>query len=794
MVPLKKIFRLSVAVWFGLLSPVWASKPAEGEIVTIRVQGAPNAANTDPASIAEQKVVAAFREKYPNVRVVSAEGLKIQSMNPEATTIMMIAGGIAPDVIRMQFRSSDSFIQQGIVEPLDEYIARAPNGKELLDKFNPKILPVIRRKGPDGQVHVWGLPTQLLVSALFYNRELFQRAGLPDRAPETWEELLEFGRTLRDFDRRITPLHLLTGINGSFYLMNFVRSAGGDSLTEIPPGSDEWRATFNNKAFVDAFAFYYQLVDEKIGIRNGKAPALDELKNVGMMFRYVGDTLTIDPELWGFGPIPKGPAGLHGAEINAGILGIYSGIQDPRVKQAAFDYINFVTSEEADRIRTQTLVELGQANVLNPVSLRKFGYEEYLIMTPPGFEEKFQNGLRDGRPESYGRNCNLIYNEMTYPLDQMLLSRSVRNAWLAGDMEVFRNEIQALLAKAEKKTNERLIGYVSPEEMKKRRIVASVVVLIIAAAFVWVARYLIRHFTHASAMISRPLAGKSIAPWLCLFPAIALVLIWNYIPLVRGTQMAFLDYKIILPSIFVGLDNFANVLYDSAFWNSLLATFHYAAWTLTLGFVTPIVLAYGLHLIPKHKILFRTLYYMPAVISGTAVYFLWKELFNTDGILNTILRSFGFQMERAWTDDPHLAMLACVIPGVWAGAGPGCLIYLAALKGVPEEQFEAAEIDGASLWAKTRHIVFPALKSLIVINFVGAVAAAFHGATNILIMTGGGPNGATEVSSLLIFLEAFSRLRFGPATAMAWIIGSLLLGFTVFQLKRLSQMEFKANK
>lgn len=790
--PLKKIFRLSV-VFVCLLSTAWASKPTQNDAITLRVQGLPNVANTDPSSVAEQKVVAAFREKYPNVRVISSEGLKIQTMNPEATTIMMIAGGIAPDVIRMQFRSSDSFIQQGIIEPLDSYIEKA-GGDQILQKVNPKMLPVIRRKGPDGKVHVWGLPTQTLVSALFYNRELFRQAGLPDRAPENWDELLEFGRKLKAHHKKVTPLHLLTGINGSFYLMNFVRSAGGDSLEEIPPGSDEWRATFNTKAFVDAFAYYYQLVEERIGVRSGRAPTQDEMKTVGMMFRYVGDTMNIDPEVWGFGAIPKGPAGLHGAEINAGILGIYAGIQDPRVKQAAFDYINFITSEEADRIRTQTLVELGQANMLNPVSLRKFGYEEYLIMATPGFEERFNQGLRDGKPESFGRNCNLIYNEMTYPLDQMLLSGAVRKAWDAGNTEQFRAEIQKLLERAEKKTNERLIGYVPPEEMKKRRVVASFVVVAIAIAFISVGRYLVKHFSHASSMVSKPLAGKSIAPWLCLFPAMALVIIWNYIPLIRGTQMAFLDYKIILPSLFVGLDNFANVLYDSAFWNSLLATLHFAAWTLTLGFVTPILLAYGLHLIPKHKILFRTLYYMPSVISGTAVYFLWKELFNTDGILNSIMRTFGFEASRAWTDDPHLAMLSCIIPGIWAGAGPGCLIYLAALKGVPEEQFEAAEIDGASLWAKTRHIVFPALKALIVINFVGAVAAAFHGATNILIMTGGGPNGVTEVSSLLIFLEAFSRLRFGTATAMAWIIGSILLGFTVFQLKRLSQMEFKANK
>ena len=147
---------------------------------------------------------------------------------------------------------------------------------------------------------------------------------------------------------------------------------------------------------------------------------------------------------------------------------------------------------------------------------------------------------------------------------------------------------------------------------------------------------------------------------------------------------------------------------------------------------------------------------------------------------------------RAWMDDPNLAMLTCVIPGLWAGMGPGCLIYLAALKTIPEEQFEAAEIEGAGFFQKTFHIVYPMLRPLIFINFVGAVAAAFHGSGNILIMTGGGPNGLTEVLGLKIFFEAFVRLRFGPSAAMAWVLGSMLVGLTVMQVKRLSQMEFKA--
>ena len=128
---------------------------AGGGKQTIRVQGLPNDAVLDPQSIAEQRVVARFQQKFPDIEVLPAEGLRIATMNPEATTIMMIAGGIAPDVIRMQFRSSDSFIRQGIAAPLDSFVAEAAAaGDDVLSRVPPRILPVIQKAAPEGGLRV----------------------------------------------------------------------------------------------------------------------------------------------------------------------------------------------------------------------------------------------------------------------------------------------------------------------------------------------------------------------------------------------------------------------------------------------------------------------------------------------------------------------------------------------------------------------------------------------------------------------------------------------------------------
>lgn len=786
---------LPFVVFAFLLSPARAEPREAEQRITLRVQGLPNSASNEPRAVAGRRVLAEFRRLYPHVDLVPAEGLQIPNMALESVTVMMVIGDIAPDVIRMNFRSIDSFVRQGIVAPLDEFFQQNPGLKQQTwDRIPPQIQPVLLRPSPLNKKHIYGLPDSLLVMGLFYNKELFRMAGLPDRPPRDWNELADFASKIRSLGPDYNGLTLISGSAASWNLMNFLWSAGAEAVVETGP--DEWRAAFNSPEAVEAYLFYYRLVEAErsaIRVSRGAEKNFDQAK-IGMRFDYVGDTIDDESGRWGFGPVPAGPTGLIGSEINAGIYGIFSGIQDPKKRRAAFDYIRFLTGNEAEKITVQTYVDLGYAASMNPVLLRRHGLDSELIMVPPGLEDSLQRAMANGKPEPYGKNCNLVYAEMTNPLDRILLSRPIAEAWQAGRMDEVRRLAQEILNEAVTKTNERMLEYVPPEDMRTRRLVAAAAVVVTFFAFIGVILYVFKAFSQSVDRMSRPVRSRSVVPWIFLIPALLLILVWSYLPVVRGTIIAFLDFNILLSSRFVGLDNFANALFDRTFWNAMVATLHYAAWTLTLGFFTPILLAYMLHIIPKQKVLFRTLYYLPSVISGTAVFFLWFELFSANGVFNQILRLVGFPAYRAWMDDPSLAMLTCILPTLWAGAGPGCLIYLAALKTVPEEQFEAAELDGAGFLGKSVHVIFPALKMLILINFVGAVAAAFHSSSNILIMTGGGPNGATEVMSLFIFFEAFTRLRFGPATAVAWIVGSMLVGVTIIQLKRLSRMEFKTAK
>ena len=777
---------LTLSAWAGDTSGV----------TTVRIFGLPSGASGSANDIADFRVLQEFRKRHPEINLQPVSSLKVEGMGGEIGPLMMIAGGIAPDVLYVNFRKIDGYVRQGFLYPLDEFIKEEEERKPgwLKRRVLPQVDPVIRRPGPDGVEHYYAMPIQYLVMGLYFNKPLFRQAGLPLRAPRDWEELVEFSRKINALDSRNKGFILSGGQQASWNLMNFLWSTGAEAVEEVGP--NDWRATFDSDEAVKAFEFYYRLVEgERVAWRGAvnELMGTSESRRIGMVFSYIGNSVAMDPNIWGFGAVPLGPTGLRGSEINANMMGIFSGVKDPAVRAAAWKFISFYGGEEARRIRTSTMIDLGMVNQINPSDLRRFGYGALADLSAEGLEEEIDLALANGKPEPFGKNCDLVYLEMTYPLDQILLSSAVAAAWKAGDREAMRREIKAILQRGVAATNERMLGIVPEEKMKTRRLVAWVVVALMVAAFALVGRAIFRSFAAAGRSSSGARGVKVVIAWSLLVIPLLLALIWSYVPLVRGAWMALLDYQLLLKSTFVGIDNFANVLFDPRFWTSMFATAHFAFWMLTVGFVTPILLAYFLHLTPRHTVLFRVIYYLPALLTGTAVFVLWKQFFGADGMVNETLRMLGFSMQRAWPEDPNLAMLACVIPGVWAGAGPGCLIYLAALKTIPEEQFEAAEIDGAGFFRKTLLIVMPALMPLIVINFVGAVMAAFQSSQNILIMTAGGPNGMTEVAALRIFYQAFMFLQFGPATAMAWILGSLLIGFALIQLKRLSRMEFKGG-
>jgi len=783
-------------------------------VVTLRLWGGnwgiPPKDATDPWSRANRAVFERFQELHPNIRIISASGLQVQGPASESGLLMAMAGGTAPDVFYVNFRKLHSYVEQNFLYPLDEYIAKDPS---VLERIHPTIREVLNVNGK-----IYCIPWYQCVMALYYRKDLYKEAGLdPNKPPRDWDEFYEYCKRLTIPEKGQYGFGFAGTPQGtSYHWCNFLWQAGGEVVARNAKG--EWRAVFNSPAGVTALKFYRKLVaDEWTRESDGKrfrgvasrttsyAQDMQQGK-IAQWFAYSTDIVSnrsdFNPSLIGIAPLPAGPKG-RANEINAGMWGMNSQIKDPRVRDAAWEYIKFMGSEEADRVRTKAYVESGLGKLVNPDKLEKYGYTEYLRVIPKSWIEANKEAFRHGRPEPHGKNCEMIYTELDEPLERITLNPS--------------EDPKKLLDTCARKINTKLLGYVAPDVMKRMRrtawtVFAALLLLLGSTATIQIRKVAQSHADDGiDSSIVRNRSKVHLIAWLFMAPAVLSILVWAYYPLLRGMVMAFQDYRILGGGRFIGLDNFIEAVGQETFWRGILNSLVYAGLSLGLGFFVPIFLALMLHEVPKGKILFRTLYYLPAVTSGLVIMFLWKWFYDPSpqGLFNTLITYYNeiaitlanhvhpwlshLQLShQTWLQDPKLAMLCVILPSIWAGAGPGSIIYLAAMKSIPEEMYEAADLDGAGIWSKIWRITIPTLMPLIVINFVGAFIGAFKAMENVFVMTGGGPLNATHTIGLEIWYNAFMYLKFGYATAAAWIMGSMLIGFTMYQLRILRNVRFSA--
>lgn len=794
------VFGFLVLLVFPGLVTGRAEEASDGEVVTVRIFSLPNPTNTNPGNLAAHEVVQRFHELHPHIRLQSATTLQIEGVGMDAAPLMAIAGGTSPDIIYVNFRQSDTYIREGFLWPLDEYIKELPPD-ELARRIPDSIRPVVFREGPDGRKHYWAMPEDILVTVLLYRKDLFAQAGLdPSRPPRDWLEMRAFAEILADPARGRYGFSLPVGPASAWGILPFLSSAGSQAVVQEPDGT--WKAAFDTPAAVEGYRFAAEFLKAAAEKNGRKGPVVyrgadfdvaNREGRVGMYFGYLGgrEVAKFNPDVVSAAPVPAGPTGISSAEVNAQMLGIFAGVEDKRVRDAAWQYLKFVGSREAREVYTRTMVELGAAHLLNPLWLDEFGYAELAKIAPAGLAEAYRTALVNGTPEPYGKNCQFIYNFMSQPLDRLSHTDFDRLPRAEG------NElIQRILRAAVAETNERMLGHLPPDERSRRNLISWFVAAGVLICFFAFIRLVFRWMAQGAPKTSEASdRHRGRLAMVFLLPALLLILMWQYYPLFRGSLMAFQDYKIMGGSPWVGISNFADILFDNRFWLSLLNAFWFCALWMVLGFLPPVVLAVILQEIPLGKITFRVLFYIPAVVSGVVILFMWRGFYDPspEGLLNRIIGFFGIPAQ-VWLQDPALAMVCVVFPLAWAHLGPGCLIYLAALKGIPDELYEAADIDGAGFFRKIGSIVIPYLKPLLVINAVGATIYGFKSADAVLAMTGGGPDGATQVVGYEIWQRSFLFLKFGQATAMAWVLALVLLVFTAYQMRVLSRVEFRTAR
>mgnify|MGYP005840486459 CR=1 FL=1 len=294
------------------------------------------------------------------------------------------------------------------------------------------------------------------------------------------------------------------------------------------------------------------------------------------------------------------------------------------------------------------------------------------------------------------------------------------------------------------------------------------------------------------------------SPWLIGLSAFVLY------PIGASAYFSFCDYSTLQPPVWIGLDNYRELLADDVLYKSLYNTLFFAGLSLPLSLLVSLALAILLNTGVRGLPIFRTLFYLPALVPIVASAMLWLWIFNGQyGILNYFLQPVldvvsatanhliafagGEPAVRlvapTWLASPTWAKPALVLMSLW-GVGGSMVIYLAGIQDVPTELYEAAEIDGAGWWRRIWHVTLPRISPVIYFNLIIGIIAVLQTFTTVYIMTGG-PDGGTHghplrstlFYALYLYQQAFEFLRMGYASAMAWILFLVIAGLTILAHK-----------
>lgn len=292
---------------------------------------------------------------------------------------------------------------------------------------------------------------------------------------------------------------------------------------------------------------------------------------------------------------------------------------------------------------------------------------------------------------------------------------------------------------------------------------------------------------HSDSKLYRFLNKEKSAGVIFCLPFIIGFVVFLIVPMGISLYYSFCSYDILSPPEFVGLDNYIKMFTgDTVFWKSFQATVYFALVSVPLRLIFALIVAMILVKPTKLKGFYRAAYYLPSIIGGSvAVAVLWKRMFAPDGVVNAVLGIFGIDTNFAWLGSTKTAIWTLILLAVWQ-FGSSMLIFLSALKQIPKELYEAAEVDGANKVTKFFKVTLPLLTPTIFFNLVMQMINGFLAFTQSLIITQGKPMDSTLFYAVYMYQQSFNYNSAGYASAMAWtmllFIGTLTL--VLFKTKR----------
>ncbi len=277
--------------------------------------------------------------------------------------------------------------------------------------------------------------------------------------------------------------------------------------------------------------------------------------------------------------------------------------------------------------------------------------------------------------------------------------------------------------------------------------------------------------------------GEALTFYLLISPWLLGLLLFVLGPIVASLGFSFTRWDMLTPPVPTGLRNYVRMVDDRLFWQALSVTVRYTLMYVPSELVGGLLLALLMNQVSAKGIrAIRTIYFMPSVFSGVAFVVVWMWLFHPEaGLINATLARVGIDGPR-WLVDPNTALTALWMMSLW-GLGRTAVIYLAGLRGIPKELYEAAAMDGAGTWHSFRNVTLPMLTPAIFFNLVLNIIATFQTFTSAFVATNGGPLDSTLFFVLYLYRKAFQEFQMGYASALAWVLFLIILALTLLVVR-----------
>lgn len=270
-----------------------------------------------------------------------------------------------------------------------------------------------------------------------------------------------------------------------------------------------------------------------------------------------------------------------------------------------------------------------------------------------------------------------------------------------------------------------------------------------------------------------------------VLPALLLFILFSLLPIIRTVQYSFTNFNGVNKNYdYVGFKNYLAAITDTRWWEAVGNGVIFALLSLVFMNTIALLLSIATNSNIRGSKFYRVVFYIPPILSGIVVGYIWKWIYEPKGLLNGLLKDIGLgEYTHVWLGSMDTALYAVAVSSMWQGVGGSFILFLAGLQGIPKDLYEAASIDGASRFQQLRYITIPSLRKVYTLVNILTILGALGIFNHVYAMTMGGPGYTTEVPALRIYREAFTNSDFGMASAFSILFGVMLFILSLIQLK-----------